>query len=86
MRDSITPFVLAVALTGTLTLGTQPTNAQYKQKNLVSNAEGHAIHTDPNLINGWGLAFFLMVHSGLRTMAPEYPPFTDAMANRTPWW
>jgi uncharacterized protein (TIGR03118 family) len=58
MRDSITSFVLAVALTGTLTLGTKPTNAQYKQKNLVSNAKGHAIHTDPNLINGWGLAFF----------------------------
>src|ERR1700731_4193327 len=58
MRDSITSLVLTVALTGTLTLGAKAANAQYKQKNLVSNAEGHAIHTDPNLINGWELAFF----------------------------
>jgi len=33
-------------------------SAQYKQKNLVADEKGHAIHTDPHLINGWGLAFF----------------------------
>jgi uncharacterized protein (TIGR03118 family) len=32
-------------------------NAQYVSTNLVSNAAG-ALHQDPNLVNGWGLAAF----------------------------
>jgi uncharacterized protein (TIGR03118 family) len=32
--------------------------AQYTQTNLVADVKGHAIHTDPVLVNGWGLAFF----------------------------
>lgn len=32
--------------------------AQYRRVNLVSNMSGAALHTDSNLINGWGLAFF----------------------------
>jgi uncharacterized protein (TIGR03118 family) len=35
-----------------------PAIAQYKRLDLVSNVAGHALHTDPNLVNGWGLAFF----------------------------
>ena len=35
-----------------------PATAQYKRLDLVSNVAGKALHTDPNLINGWGLAFF----------------------------
>ena len=36
----------------------KPAAAQYIQKNLVADVKAHAIHTDPNLINGWGLAAF----------------------------
>ena len=32
--------------------------AQYRQRNLVGDVTGTARHTDPNLKNGWGLAFF----------------------------
>ena len=35
-----------------------PADAQYKRLDLVSNVRGRALHKDPNLINGWGLAFF----------------------------
>lgn len=31
--------------------------AQYKLTNLVSNQKGKAQHTDPNLVNAWGLTF-----------------------------
>jgi uncharacterized protein (TIGR03118 family) len=31
--------------------------AQYKLTNLVSNQKGKAKHTDPNLVNAWGLTF-----------------------------
>ena len=30
----------------------------YQQINLTSNVPGMAHHTDPNLVNGWGAAFF----------------------------
>ena len=39
-------------------LSGNPAAAQYKRRDLVSNLKGRAVHTDPNLINGWGLAFF----------------------------
>ena len=39
-------------------LSANPATAQYKRLDLVSNVAGKALHTDPNLINGWGLAFF----------------------------
>jgi uncharacterized protein (TIGR03118 family) len=32
-------------------------SAQYQLKNLVSNQAGAAIHDDPLLVNGWGLAY-----------------------------
>jgi uncharacterized protein (TIGR03118 family) len=39
-------------------LGTNVATAQYTQTNLVADVKGHAIHTDPVLVNAWGLAFF----------------------------
>ena len=39
-------------------LSVNPAAAQYKRLDLVSNVPGRALHKDPNLINGWGLAFF----------------------------
>lgn len=30
----------------------------YVQTNLVSNIPGLALHTDPNMLNPWGVAFF----------------------------
>src|SRR5689334_12233474 len=51
-------LLLAVAFAGTLFSALTPLSAQYKQTNLIANEAGHAIHTDPHLINGWGLAFF----------------------------
>jgi uncharacterized protein (TIGR03118 family) len=39
-------------------LSANSATAQYRRVDLVSNMSGVAHHTDPNLINGWGLAFF----------------------------
>ena len=39
-------------------LGTNLATAQYTQTNLVADVKGQAIHTDPVLVNAWGLAFF----------------------------
>jgi uncharacterized protein (TIGR03118 family) len=48
---------MGVAVLGcTLMLGVIPTSAQYKQKNLVSDKAGLARHTDPYLIDAWGMA------------------------------
>ena len=58
MRRPKNPLILAAILASTLLLGARSAAAQYKQKNLVSNQHGMAIHTDRHLINGWGLAFF----------------------------
>jgi len=38
--------------------GASLATAQYTQTNLVADVEGYAIHTDPVLVNAWGLAFF----------------------------
>jgi uncharacterized protein (TIGR03118 family) len=46
-------FLLAVMLM----LVTGPAAAQYELTNLVSNQVGQAKHTDPLLVNGWGLAY-----------------------------
>ncbi len=35
-----------------------PAFAQYARTNLVSNVKGLAAHTDTNLVNAWGIAFF----------------------------
>src|SRR6202035_5882602 len=58
MRRPKNPLILAAILASTFLLGARSAAAQYKQKNLVSNQHGMAIHTDRHLINGWGLAFF----------------------------
>jgi hypothetical protein len=39
-------------------LGANLAIAQYTQTNLVADVKGQAIHTDPVLVNAWGLAFF----------------------------
>ncbi len=39
-------------------LGANLAIAQYTQTNLVADEKGHAVYTDPLLVNGWGLAFF----------------------------
>jgi uncharacterized protein (TIGR03118 family) len=52
---------IRLVLLGVLSLQLLSVNfavAQYKRLDLVSNVPGRALHTDPNLINGWGLAFF----------------------------
>ena len=56
MSKSICSLVLSVVSLSLLFVN--PAAAQYKRIDLVSNVPGHALHTDPNLINGWGLAFF----------------------------
>jgi uncharacterized protein (TIGR03118 family) len=39
-------------------LGADLATAQYTQTNLVADVKGQALHTDPVLVNAWGLAFF----------------------------
>jgi uncharacterized protein (TIGR03118 family) len=51
------PVFIAAALLGcSLMLGAIPASAQYKQRNLVSDKAGMARHTDPKLLDAWGMA------------------------------
>jgi uncharacterized protein (TIGR03118 family) len=51
-------FCLSFATAVLVILGANLAHAQYTQTNLVADVKGHALHTDPLLVNGWGLAFF----------------------------
>ena len=54
-----TRFVLGLTVVAlTLIVFHTSTFAQYRQFNLVSTSSPRTPHNDPNLINGWGLAFF----------------------------
>ena len=57
MSKSIRVLTIVLSLS-LIFLSANPATAQYKRLDLVSNVSGAALHTDPNLINGWGLAFF----------------------------
>jgi|SRR5579871_4586901 len=48
---------LAISLGLALIFMSSAAVAQYKQTNLVSNQKGKAFHTDPLLVNAWGLAY-----------------------------
>src|SRR5258708_22893399 len=50
-------LTLTVCLGIALVLSSVPALAQYQLTNLVSNQVGAAKHTDPLLVNGWGLAY-----------------------------
>jgi uncharacterized protein (TIGR03118 family) len=58
MKCTTSTLVRAAVLATMLALGASPAAAQYKKKNLVADEIGRAVHKDPHLINGWGLAFF----------------------------
>jgi len=49
--------IALVLCLGLALLAASPALAQYQLTNLVSNQQGQAKHTDPLLVNGWGLAF-----------------------------
>jgi uncharacterized protein (TIGR03118 family) len=51
------PLALTVYLGFVLILGSVPALAQYQLTNLVSNQVGAAKHTDPLIVNAWGLAY-----------------------------
>lgn len=66
--------ILIAAIVTSLVMCTGEALAQYKQVNLVSDKQGMARHTDPNLVDPWGLVFlpdghFLIANarSGLST-------------------
>jgi uncharacterized protein (TIGR03118 family) len=48
-------LAVTVCLGIALVLGYVPASAQYQLKNLVSNQVGAATHTDPLIVNAWGL-------------------------------
>src|SRR6266436_2710617 len=50
-------LTLAVCFGVALVLGSVPALAQYQLTNLVSNQVGAAKHTDPLVVNAWGLAY-----------------------------
>jgi uncharacterized protein (TIGR03118 family) len=50
--------LLVLSVLSLSSLFVNPAVAQYRRVDLVSNVSGQARHTDPNQINGWGLAFF----------------------------
>jgi hypothetical protein len=47
-----------VVFASTLLFFVSPGYAQYSRSDLVSNIKGLAAHTDTNLVNAWGIAFF----------------------------
>lgn len=55
MQRRMTAIPLAVVLA--LILASSAAVAQYQLTNLVSNQVGQAKHTDPLLVNAWGLAY-----------------------------
>jgi len=55
-RFSFLAFCLAMAVIAQNALA--QANNSYQQTNLVSDQPGVAAHTDPNLVNAWGMAFF----------------------------
>ena len=64
MKGNVALLAASVCLTGALlgcnsaTMQTRPQGtAGFQQTNLVSDAPGTAAHTDPQLINPWGIAF-----------------------------
>ena len=58
MQRSFTSFLFLVAILAlSLSVVSQPAMAQYSVKTLVSNTPtSTTTHTDPNLVNAWGLA------------------------------
>ena len=54
-------WITALALTLVFAIAAGPAalagGGAYRVTNLVSNVEGRAAHKDPNLVNGWGVAF-----------------------------
>ena len=63
-------LAMALALTRSSPAAAKEKNA-YQQTNLVSDIPGLAVHTDPNLVNAWGIA------AG---------PVTPALPMGTPFW
>ena len=51
------PLTCAAILTLTLVTASPSALAQYKLTKLTANQPGKAKHTDPLLVNGWGLAY-----------------------------
>jgi len=58
-KFDINMSLLAMVVLGSIVAVAQEHNAsrRYKQVNLVSDIEGLAAVTDPNLVNPWGVAF-----------------------------
>jgi uncharacterized protein (TIGR03118 family) len=56
-RAAFTICACGAACAGSLLATAGAAHAQYVQTNLVSDQAGVAAHTDPNLINGWGVVF-----------------------------
>jgi len=51
-------FVLQLVIAAFAAVAFGQTSNSYQQTNLVSDQPGMAAHTDPNLINPWGISFF----------------------------
>ncbi|MGO4549740.1 TIGR03118 family protein [Lysobacter sp. 2RAF19] len=70
------PAALAVALSLAFAAPAAWADGFYKQRNLVSDGFVPAAHTDPNLVNGWGVAFnpfgFVWVSSADGTVSTLY--------------
>src|SRR5262245_60380851 len=61
VMDRLRTFLLPTAAAAALALGITQASAappnRYQQTNLVSDGKIAAAHTDPNLVNAWGVVF-----------------------------
>jgi uncharacterized protein (TIGR03118 family) len=58
MKRTIHRVSSLLVFAGALMFFVSPGFAQYSRSDLVSNVKGLAAHTDTDLVNGWGIAFF----------------------------
>ena len=57
MKNKIAILILGVVVSVMANRSVAQTNS-YAQTNLVSDVAGMAAHTDPKLVNPWGISFF----------------------------
>src|SRR5260370_31162680 len=78
-------FALTACLGLALMLGSTEAVAQYKLTNLVSNQVGQAAHTDPLLVNAWGLVYAPGSPFWISDQGSGWSTLYDGRGNKVPF-